>query len=85
MSDSAKREYPMGYLTLSKFGKAVYFTPVHWDAEKRELVWENDVKLYGPNQLQQLIDGKIKSVPMRHSKPIEVEVPVEVAAVKKKV
>lgn len=93
MSELAKKENKpaVAYVTLSRNGKALYITPVHWDSETRQLVFENDVKLFGwTSNLRRMLadfdarrtdDGATKSVAMWHSEPLKaVEVLRDVKA-----
>jgi len=52
---------PIAYITIR--GRSFSVTPVNWDAEKRQLVFENDVKIWGyANQLERLVRGSVRSV-----------------------
>lgn len=52
---------PIAYVTVR--GLSFSVTLVHWDAEKRQLVFENDSKIWGyRNQLERLLNGSVRSV-----------------------
>ena len=52
---------PIAFITIR--GRSFSVTPVHWDAERRQLVFENEVKIWGyANQLERLVRGSVRSV-----------------------
>jgi hypothetical protein len=52
---------PIAYITVR--GRSFSVTLVHWDAERRQLVFENDTKIWGfRNQLERLLNGSVRSV-----------------------
>jgi len=51
---------PVAYITAR--GLSFSVTPVHWDAEKHQLVFDNACKIWGyRNQLERLLNGSARS------------------------
>lgn len=56
----------VAYLTVR--GLSFSVTLVHWDKDKRQLVFENDSQIWGyRNQLERLISGSARSVALYKS------------------
>jgi hypothetical protein len=61
VSESVHVRRPVAYLTVR--GLAFSVTLVYWDAVKRQLIFENDSRIWGyRNQLERLLNGSTRSV-----------------------